>query len=91
MTQVETIVELHSIANDIWGKPVTFISIHHLSMNYGRLSCQYPENTVSDNFMGQQVRYIGLDQFIKNKRASGRPKDLADIDALGHLISLLPD
>ena len=42
------------------------------------------ENTVSDNFMGQQVRYIGLEQFIKNKRASGRPKDLADIDALCH-------
>jgi len=40
------------------------------------------ENTVSDNFMGQHVRYIGLDQFIKNKRASGRPKDLADIEAL---------
>ena len=44
------------------------------------------ETTVSDDFMGQHVRYIGLDQFIKNKRASGRPKDLADIDALGHLI-----
>ena len=29
------------------------------------------------------VRYIGRDQYIANKRASGRQKDLADIEALG--------
>ena len=28
------------------------------------------------------VAFIGRDAFIHNKRASGRPKDLADIDAL---------
>jgi hypothetical protein len=28
------------------------------------------------------VKYIGYDQFIKNKRAIGRHKDLADIDAI---------
>ncbi len=43
------------------------------------------ENTVSDNYLDQPVRYIGLDQFIKNKRATGRPKDLADLDALNKL------
>ncbi|MGD2014335.1 MAG: nucleotidyl transferase AbiEii/AbiGii toxin family protein [Desulfobacterales bacterium] len=30
-----------------------------------------------------QVYYIGHDQFIMNKRAMGRKKDLADLEALG--------
>jgi len=29
------------------------------------------------------VHYIGRDQFVANKRATGRQKDLADIEALG--------
>ncbi len=29
------------------------------------------------------VRYIGREQFILNKRAAGRKKDLADLEALG--------
>jgi hypothetical protein len=29
------------------------------------------------------VYYIGIDQFIKNKRTIGRKKDLADLEALG--------
>ena len=29
------------------------------------------------------VKYIGRSEFIKNKRASGRKKDLADLEALG--------
>ncbi len=28
------------------------------------------------------VHFLGLDTFLRNKRAAGRPKDLADIDAL---------
>ena len=31
---------------------------------------------------GQPVSFLGLDEFKKNKRASGRPKDLADLDSL---------
>lgn len=31
---------------------------------------------------GRTVAFIGRECFIKNKRAAGRPKDLADIDAL---------
>ena len=27
--------------------------------------------------------YLGLDQYTQNKRATGRKKDLADLDALG--------
>ena len=29
------------------------------------------------------VFYIGRDQYIQNKRSSGRKKDLADLEALG--------
>jgi hypothetical protein len=34
----------------------------------------------------QQVHFLGRETFVQNKRASARPKDLADIDALeeGH-------
>jgi hypothetical protein len=28
------------------------------------------------------VQFLGRDTFLRNKRAAGRPKDLADIDAL---------
>ncbi len=31
------------------------------------------------------IPFIGREAYLKNKRASGRPKDLADIDALGAL------
>ena len=29
-----------------------------------------------------QVPFLGRETFVRNKRAAGRPKDLADIDAL---------
>ena len=32
-----------------------------------------------------EVRYLGRDTLIKNKRATGRTKDLADIEALGEV------
>jgi hypothetical protein len=34
----------------------------------------------------RRVHFLGRDTFLRNKRAAGRPKDLADIDALapGH-------
>ncbi len=35
------------------------------------------------NYGDLRVRYLGKKEFIKNKRAIGRTKDLADIEALG--------
>ena len=35
------------------------------------------------NYGDVPVYYIGRDEYIRNKRASGRKKDLADIEALG--------
>jgi len=45
------------------------------------------ENAFSSRVKGQYgdvpVYYIGLDQFIKNKKSIGRIKDMADLEALG--------
>ena len=37
---------------------------------------------MNDAMLGVPVAFIGRDEFIRNKRASGRNKDLGDIDAL---------
>jgi len=39
-------------------------------------------NRVGAVLAGVPVAFIGRDEFIKNKRASGRTKDLADLEAL---------
>jgi hypothetical protein len=36
-------------------------------------------------FGDQPVFYVGRDAFVKNKRALGRHKDLADLELLGEL------
>lgn len=42
-------------------------------------------STVSGHVGAQQVKCIGIDAMIKNKRASGRTKDLADAEVLEEL------
>ncbi len=42
----------------------------------GRETAQFGSNSVA---------FIGRDEYLRNKRAAGRPKDLADIDALRFL------
>ncbi len=44
----------------------------------------YP-NRVIVEYESLQVAFIGLDDLRRNKRASGRPKDLHDLDELGGL------
>ena len=44
---------------------------------------QAEANRVSGRYGGVPTFYIGREDFIKNKKASGRHKDLADIEALG--------
>ena len=34
------------------------------------------------NWGGRQINFLGLKEFLKNKRASGRPKDLLDIELI---------
>ena len=38
---------------------------------------------LEDRIFGVDVSFIGRSAFIRNKRASGRMKDLADLEALG--------
>ncbi len=40
-------------------------------------------NRVAGNYGNVPVFYIGRKQFISNKKATGRKKDLADLEALG--------
>jgi hypothetical protein len=40
------------------------------------------ENKVCDSFGGEPVYFVGLDDLIASKEASGRPQDLADLDTL---------
>ena len=44
---------------------------------------QAAKGKVTGDYAGTPVFFIGRDEFILNKRASGRLKDLADIEALG--------
>jgi hypothetical protein len=41
------------------------------------------DGRVSGTFGDQEVFYIGRDAFIRNKKAIGRHKDLADVELLG--------
>ncbi|GJL70579.1 MAG: hypothetical protein NPIRA06_32140 [Nitrospirales bacterium] len=43
------------------------------------------QNKINITIEGRPVFCIGLDDLILNKKATGRPKDLADIDALERL------
>jgi len=40
------------------------------------------ETRVEGDFGGVHVVFIGREKFVQIKRAAGRPKDLADIEAL---------
>jgi hypothetical protein len=41
------------------------------------------EQAVAGRYGDVDVRYFGRDPYVRNKRALGRKKDLADLDALG--------
>jgi len=45
-------------------------------------SAMSPEARVAGRFGSQPVSYLGRSEFFQNKRAAGRPQDLAEIDAL---------
>ncbi len=43
---------------------------------------QADRNAVAGDYGAEPVRYLGQAEFIANKKACGRPQDLADIEAL---------
>jgi hypothetical protein len=43
------------------------------------------QNKIAMTIEGQEFFCIGLNDLLVNKKATGRPKDLADIDSLENL------
>jgi hypothetical protein len=62
------------------------VQIHVMSSISGVTWDEAWEGRVIAPFGHGEAPLIGLDAFLRNKRAAGRPKDLADVDALmpGH-------
>ncbi len=58
------------------------VQIHVMSSISGVDWDQVWSDSVEGGLGRHPVRFIGRDSFLRNKRAAGRPKDLADIDAL---------
>ncbi len=58
------------------------VQIHVMSQVDGVSWSEVWESRESAAFGSNTVAFIGRDAFLRNKRAAGRPKDLADIEAL---------
>lgn len=58
------------------------IQIHVMSAIDGVTWAEVLQGAVSGHFDGVPVSFIGREAFLKNKRAAGRPKDIADVAAL---------
>ena len=58
------------------------VQIHVMSMIDGVTWDEVWETRAMGPLGSGAVAFIGRDSFLRNKRAAGRPKDLADIDAL---------
>ena len=58
------------------------VQIHVMSAISGVAWDEAWADGVSGLLGSHPVNYLGRDTFLRNKRAAGRPKDLADIDAL---------
>jgi hypothetical protein len=58
------------------------VQIHVMSAIDGVTWDEVWRDRESGAFGARTVAFIGRETFLRNKRAAGRPKDLADIDAL---------
>ena len=58
------------------------VQIHVMSAIDGVTWDEVWQGSEHGPFGGRDVRFIGREAFVRNKRAAGRLKDLADIDAL---------
>jgi hypothetical protein len=61
------------------------VQIHVMSQVDGVSWDEVWEGRQMAEFGGHSVAYIGREAFLRNKLAAGRPKDLADIEALRDL------
>jgi hypothetical protein len=58
------------------------VQIHVMSQIDGVTWDEVWQSRESGQFGSQLVAFIGREAFLRNKRAAGRPKDLADVEAL---------
>lgn len=58
------------------------VQIHVMSAIDGVTWDEVWRSRATGPFGGRTVAFIGREAFLRNKRSAGRPKDLADIDAL---------
>jgi hypothetical protein len=58
------------------------VQIHLMSASSGVTWDEASRDRVIGCLGRHTVAFLGRDAFLRNKRAAGRPKDLADIDAL---------
>lgn len=58
------------------------VQIHIMSAISGVTWDDAWSDSVAGSLGVHPVRFLGRDTFLRNKRAAGRPKDLADVDAL---------
>jgi hypothetical protein len=61
------------------------VQIHVMSTISGVEWDEVAADAVEGPLGSHRVRYLGRATYLRNKRAAGRPKDLADIDALESL------
>ena len=47
-----------------------------------RLVCRRRSDRIEGTLGRNRISFLGRETFLRDKRAAGRPKDLADIDAL---------
>ena len=52
-------------------------------LDFSELLKLFLDFRVEGNYGAARVFFIGREEFLRNKRAAGRAKDLADIEALG--------
>jgi hypothetical protein len=58
------------------------VQIHVMSAIDGVSWSEVWDSREQAEVAGQVMAFIGREAFLRNKRAAGRPKDLADVDAL---------
>ncbi len=58
------------------------VQIHVMSQIDGVTWDEVWATRAAGSFGSRTVAFIGRDAFLRNKRAAGRPKDLADVEAL---------
>jgi hypothetical protein len=70
------------VGNKVIEMGVVPVQIHVMSQIDGVTWDEVWQSRAAGTLGARTVAFIGRDAYLRNKRAAGRPKDLADIEAL---------